>query len=530
VSLERWRLATREAWARRADSSKVGTAAAATADERVAAAEARATEPLEGLPATHLDANAVSEPRSGGASKTEAFEGIDGLICRAFGVGDRVAARHPRVLNVNTGSILIAKGTRHLVQFDRIELGVEIVRDINIAHLPHHLDALLLEEEELERQETAAAKAKEEAEAAAAAIADVGSPVAAAAAAAAAASASAAAAVTSNAPRVVVSAAEAAQAATASAIAAAAQAAAAAAWRGESDAAAMFDDAAGRAPETAEAVAAAAAKASAAAARGRSGTPDPASAEETASLAREHDARVFVEVANALDLKERLVSELRAMNDVAESDAANAANDAGSPGETVLEPFQRQYASTMLKVRECNAHLQNALVRLRAHRREREGDVGVSGGWRRFAPGGGASALGGDEADHRAKDGKVVGKDGKDGKVDAKDVSLHRSCASAEIVAASEYVARRRLRALASGSDAEPSECAARAIGALLAVKACTDHGADETLYREIVDRCLSSLSPQSSASAGAFEELKIQFEHLRRVVYGGGGNGVDEG
>ena len=93
---------------------------------------------------------------------------VDDWNPKPFEVGDRVAARHPRVLNVNTGSILIVRGARHLVQFDRIELGVELVRDINIAHLPHHLDALLLEEEEKEREATAAAAAKEAAEAAAA--------------------------------------------------------------------------------------------------------------------------------------------------------------------------------------------------------------------------------------------------------------------------------------------------------------------------------------------------------------------------
>ena len=64
-------------------------------------------------------------------------------------------------------------------------------------------------------------------------------------------------------------------------------------------------------------------------------------------------------MATALDLKERLVSELRAMNDVAETNArsADAKASVASPGGTVLEPFQRQYASTVLKVRECNAHV-----------------------------------------------------------------------------------------------------------------------------------------------------------------------------
>ena len=81
-------------------------------------------------------------------------------------VGDRVVARHPRFLNVNTGSILTSRGGRCRVQFDRLELGVELVKDVHIAHLPPHLDTHLMELE--------AAEAEAEAEAAKATAAAVG--------------------------------------------------------------------------------------------------------------------------------------------------------------------------------------------------------------------------------------------------------------------------------------------------------------------------------------------------------------------
>ena len=109
---------------------------------------------------------------------------------------------------------------------------------------------------------------------------------------------------------------------------------------------------------------------------------------------------------------------------------------------------------------------------------------------------------------------------------------MTRSNASAEIVAACEYVAARRVREgkKADGSSSSSSSAfasdsalvsASRALGALLAVKTCTEHGADETLFREVVDRCLASMTPRSE-NAEAFEELKSGFDALRVSVYGG--------
>ena len=161
VALEKWRGETRDAWARR-------TPAKASEASRMTPAAAK-TEPGVDAPDRAAEPKPEPEPEPYEGETREASPvPVDDWNPKPFEVGDRVAARHPRVLNVNTGSILIVRGARHLVQFDRIELGVELVRDINIAHLPHHLDALLLEEEEKEREATAAAAAKEAAEAAAA--------------------------------------------------------------------------------------------------------------------------------------------------------------------------------------------------------------------------------------------------------------------------------------------------------------------------------------------------------------------------
>ena len=527
VELEKWRASTREAWAKR------------LAEASAAAKPKPAPDPAAKADSGADDADAEPKPEpepavDDGDARDASPAPVDDWNPKPFEVGDRVAARHPRVLNVNTGSILIVRGKRHLVQFDRIELGVEPVRDINIAHLPHHLDALLLEEEEKEREAAAAAAAKEAAEAAAAATVDAepprdapagGGPVAPAA-------ALAAAAAKSRKQVAGLSTAEAAKAATAAAIAAAAKAAAAAATRGDADAALLLGDAAGRAPETAEAVAAAAATAAAAASReGSAGD-----AEASAASAHEEDARALAEVTNALDLKERLISELRAMNDIAESNAAttDAKTAVAPPGGTVLEPFQRQYASTMLKVRECNAHLQNALVKLRAQHRRRE-SAAASGAWRRFAPGGGAAANGDGgeifaplENDDDAVKNAVGAIASGSGVAPEATLLLTRSNASAEIVAACEYVAARRVRegknTDGSSSSAFASDSAlasaSRALGALLAVKTCTEHGADEKLFREVVDRFLASMTPRSE-NAEAFEELKSGFDAVRVSVYG---------
>jgi hypothetical protein len=230
------------------------------------------------------------------------------------------------------------------------------------------------------------------------------------------------------------------------------------------------------------------------------------------------------------------------MNDIAESNAAttDAKTAVASPGGTVLEPFQRQYASTMLKVRECNAHLQNALVKLRAQHRRRE-SAAASGAWRRFAPGGGAAANGDGgeifaplENDDDAVKNAVGAIASGSGVAPEATLLLTRSNASAEIVAACEYVAARRVRegkntdgsssSSSSSSSAFASDSAlvsaSRALGALLAVKTCTEHGADEKLFREVVDRFLASMTPRSE-NAEAFEELKSGFDAVRVSVYG---------
>ena len=506
ISLERWRVETRNAWAR---------SAGAVSKASVPVATAMVTDDAEGAQTTASQA---------ALEDTEQEEDLSEDLSRAFEVGDRVAARHPRVLNVNTGSILVLRGARCLVQFDRVELGVELVKDINIAHLPHHLDALLLEEEEKEREEAAVAAAKE-----AALLAGDG------AAAAIAANIAASEAAIDD---------EAAKAATASAIAAATKAAAAAAARGDAAAGVLLDAVVGRAPETADAVAAAARTTATRLAPAQpisgNGRADRISIDESSASAREDDTCALAEVTNALDLKELCVTELRAMNDAFESKSGDAKEPPqSSPGGTVLEPFQRQYANTVLKLRECNTHLQSAISRLRQRHRSRENGGGNAGAWRRFAPGGGTGADGNGGSIFSVGDDAAIAKDAKDGSgslpsavanaVNGTTPSVGVTAYAHEIVAASTYVAWCRLcdsKKLKGGSTNKsrgthhPSLFAAKALGALLAVQQCTDHGVAQPLFRAVCDLCLSTMSPTSSKNAPALGELKASFEKLRVTLF----------
>ena len=224
------------------------------------------------------------------------------------------------------------------------------------------------------------------------------------------------------------------------------------------------------------------------------------------------------------------------MNDVAETNArsADAKASVASPGGTVLEPFQRQYASTVLKVRECNAHLQNALAKLRTQHRRRE-LAGASGAWRRFAPVESAAARGDggeifkplDDDD----DEKIAADAAAPGSFVAPDATLCRRARTrprrrrrVRVRRARRVLEERKADGASSSSSSFASDSAfafaTRALGALLAVKTCTEHGADETLFREVVDRCLASMAPRSE-NAEAFEELKSGFDVLRVSVYG---------
>ena len=98
-----------------------------------------------------------------------------------------------------------------------------------------------------------------------------------------------------------------------------------------------------------------------------------------------------------------------------------------------------------------------------------------------------------------------------------------------EIVAASTYVAWCRLcdsKKLKGGSTNKsrgthhPSLFAAKALGALLAVQQCTDHGVAQPLFRAVCDFCLSTMSPTSSKNAPALGELKASFEKLRVTLF----------
>ncbi|XP_047310135.1 protein ALWAYS EARLY 3-like [Impatiens glandulifera] len=63
--------------------------------------------------------------------RTGTTEGIPSDLARPLSVGQRVAAIHPRTREIHDGSILTVDRARCRVQFDRPELGVEFVMDID---------------------------------------------------------------------------------------------------------------------------------------------------------------------------------------------------------------------------------------------------------------------------------------------------------------------------------------------------------------------------------------------------------------
>ena len=154
VRLERWRRSVRAEW------ETMIVHASTTANAKLGPPAASARGETSEAPNASVDAvksELLTHPADPESAAT---------IPAPLRVGDRVVARHPRFLNVNTGSILTSRDGRCRVQFDRLELGVELVKDVHIAHLPPHLDTHLMELE--------AAEAEAEAEAARATAAAVG--------------------------------------------------------------------------------------------------------------------------------------------------------------------------------------------------------------------------------------------------------------------------------------------------------------------------------------------------------------------
>ena len=117
----------------------------------------------------------------------------------------------------------------------------------------------------------------------------------------------------------------------------------------------------------------------------------------------------------------------------------------------MLEPFQRQYAQTMLKIREANATLAKSLVRLREQHDGR--DRSSAGMWRKFAPGGGGSGAR-NVFDESEESKSAVAEANAVASAAAASVSLDRDGAeedggldvAAEIVSASTFSAAARIR------------------------------------------------------------------------------------
>ena len=565
IRLERWRIHVRNSWMNTAgeakatgepkkeqndDAAPMGVAAvAAEIDEEKAAK--RAASDAKGAPAE--DAGAP-------VPVTQAPDDFPA----PFRVGDRVAARHPRVLNVNTGSVLTVQNRVCRVQFDRQELGVELVRDIAIAHLPLHLDSRLLEEEEEMEAEEREAAANDAAtrewilhgspvpgKQTDVALPADGQTVAGRAISAAAATTSAAGGDgLADSEALAAEAAAAAAEAAASAMADATKAASLLARNAEEGRLvfSLVGDLIAGAPETTAAIEAATriaergpgvsnGRAEAAEARAE-GTNAPgqegsgalnSNVDDDPIAAHEEGVRALAEVTRALDVKETLVSEIRAMNDLAAekrraAEEADAADEDHLTGGTVLEPFQRQYASTMLKVRENNARLHASLVKLRElHARRTE--------VKDMSPSRPASSLTKDSASDEGM--PMSHEDGDEYPVEAagKLIARPRSDApfdaAAEIVAASSFTAACRFvrsdTAEVRSSPASLDALKARMVGSVIAVKACADHGADATLISEVIERFLTSIENASGGgsdeTAPAMAELKAAFSELEAEI-----------
>tara|TARA_B100000405_G_scaffold53725_1_gene35976 strand:+ start:1104 stop:4058 length:2955 start_codon:yes stop_codon:yes gene_type:complete len=426
-------------------------------------------------------------------------------------VGDRVVARHPKFLNVHVGTILWGPWNPKIrlcrVQFDRIELGAELVRDFHIAHLPASADPVALEEnnkaQEKEEPVTPGGQRAREGVLAA------------------------------TEANVALAAANAAMAA-ASAVAAAAAAAAAAVADGDTDAEKSIPLSTD-APETAAALLAAMTAAHASMAKGDDG-----------SQIHAEDTRVMAEVTQALDRKQALIAELRAMNDTAEkgetvvikkeNQAEEGIAGASSPA---LEPFQRQYASTMLKIHECNQELARALVHLREQHGKHESTTKSL--WQRFIE---------REETHGTPPGtpRDVASTPRGAAAaavaDAKADVLAGLNPAAEIVAASMFTGRRMAKTTkaaegeGAAKPAEDDESEVEAavayvgncIASLLAVKVCQDHAVAPELTKDVIDRCLERLKPQSDENLPLHEKMKEAFVDLHAKIYAPWKKAAEEG
>ena len=259
--------------------------------------------------------------------------------------------------------------------------------------------------------------------------------------------------------------------------------------------------------------------------------------DDDGSRVQADDTRVLAEVTQTLDRKQTLIAELRSMNNAAETGGETVAiktedlsgkileaeQGAASPA---LEPFQRQYASTMLKIRDCNQALAGALVRLREQHGkhgdstqsiwqrfiEREGPYGTPPSTPRnvaSTPGAAAAAA----AAAAAKTDVLAGLD-----------------PAAEIVAASKFSGRRMVKTMRAAKQEEgaagPEEetgmdpYIGNCMASLLAVKVCQDNQVTPELMKDVIDRCLESLKPKFEENLPLHEQMKEAFAELQAKIY----------
>ena len=258
------------------------------------------------------------------------------------------------------------------------------------------------------------------------------------------------------------------------------------------------------------------------------------------------DTRVMAEVTQALDRKQALIAELRAMNDTAEkaetvvikkeNQAEEGIAGASSPA---LEPFQRQYASTMLKIHECNQELARALVHLREQHGKHESTTKSL--WQRFIE---------REETHGTPPGtpRDVASTPRGAAAaavaDAKADVLAGLNPAAEIVAASMFTGRRMAKTTkaaegeGAAKPAEDDESEVEAavayvgncIASLLAVKVCQDHAVAPELTKDVIDRCLERLKPQSDENLPLHEKMKEAFVDLHAKIYAPWKKAAEEG
>jgi len=234
-------------------------------------------------------------------------------------VGDRVLAVHPRSRGVHPGSLLTVDARRLRVRFDRLDLGSEAVRDTDVAAVPLGASA----------GGHGAGGAPCAAGGAHLALRSHNHP--------------------------------------ASTLAALSPQAAPAAAR------ALYGS---DAPEAVAAVTAVAAAAAAAARGAIPGSPQEAAhaaARAVCSASHAADASCLAALASALERKEALLTELRAMN----AEAASA----GAPAVALPESFQRAYAAMVLALRTANEGVEAGLNAL--HARKQFHDGGTGGGAQR---------------------------------------------------------------------------------------------------------------------------------------------------